>query len=80
MPCPILTGSHASGQLNENIRDMNPFDHMREFLVRSGRYSVLNIRGTQQTANSQNKKRLLYIKDVPAMVYTRLESWQDLLM
>jgi len=79
-PIYISLGCFPQGPNSEEriAPDLNPIDHLKEFMMRTNRYNSLTIKGTSST-NSLNKK-LLLLKDLPPLTDRNQELWHSLLM
>jgi len=74
----LYTTTLADLEFGERHIDLNPLCHLSDFMLRTNRYSVLPLKGAEKVAPLNRK--LLLIKELPAMVHTNLEQWHQLLM
>ena len=72
--------SNQDTVFEERMVDLNPLNHLRDFMKKVNRYQVLKIREGNSSASGTQKKKLLLIKDLPAMVHKNLDIWHDILM
>jgi len=81
---PIRYKTNVEWEYNQDLEfedrhiDLNPLCHLSDFMLRTNRYSMLPLKGAGK--NTSLNKKLLLVKDLPAMVYTNLEQWHQLLM
>ena len=55
---------------------MNPLVHLGEFLSRANRYTTLLLKNSE---TSLYRKKIVVIKDLPAMVYANLNEWHGMI-
>ena len=63
-------------QIEGRLYDMNPMDHLKDFMSRANRYSALPLKGA--TNKTPLGKKLVLIKDLPTMVHKNAEAWHEL--
>lgn len=64
------------GMHREGPSDVNPLVHLAEFMSRSNRYSTLKL---SSDASSSYSKKIVLVKDLPAMVFTNLDEWHGMI-